>query len=66
MSEKKQIDLQQFVKFEIIRGAEDSAPIEEFDFIVELKELSNRALVYAFTFLNPLSISIGSRPDIFR
>ena len=54
------------MKFEILRGADDSAPIEEFDFEVELIELSARAIKYIFTFANPISISIGSKPDVFR
>ena len=50
----------------MIRGSIDSASIEEFDFIVELIEFTEIQLIYKFEFSNPLSISIGSVPDIFR
>ena len=50
----------------MIQGSTDSAPIEEFDFYVEMISFTEESLIYKFEFINPLSISIGSSPDIFR
>ena len=50
----------------MVRGANDSAPAEEFDFIITLIEFTESELVYQFNFTNPLSISIGTKRDIFR
>ena len=63
---KEQIDLNHFMKFELIQGANDSAPIEEFNYVVELTEFTSRSMILKLEFEYPLSISTGSRPDIFR
>ena len=54
------------MKFELIRGAEDSAPIEEFDFTVAVLSLTELELVLDFEFKFPLSMSIGKSPEIMR
>ena len=52
------------MQFQIVRGANDSAPIDEFEFFVSLKELTSWNLLLKVNFTNPLSISIGKQPDI--
>ena len=59
-------DLANFIKFDLIRGSNDSAPIEEFEFYVSVEKFTPRELFLRFDFTNPLSISIGKNPDILR
>ena len=54
------------MKFDLIRGANDSAQIEQFEFFVSIFELTPQELRIQFEFTNPLSISIGRSPDIMR
>ena len=54
------------MKFELIRGAEDSAPIDEFGFTVAMLSLTEFELVLKFEFSFPLSMSIGKSPEIMR
>ena len=43
--EVAEVDLSSFVKFELIRGANDSASIDDFKFFVFVKEFTPRKLV---------------------
>ena len=54
------------MKFELIRGAENSAPIEEFGFTVTVLSLTELEMTLQFEFNFPLSMSIGKRPEIMR
>ena len=59
-------DLARFMRFDLIRGADDSAPISMFEFSVKVDKLTEYELVLSFDFVHPLSISVGKSPDIMR
>ena len=63
---KEEIDLSHFIKFYLIQGSNDSAPINEFDYETELTGFTARSMILKFTFAYPLSISTGTQPDKFR
>ena len=54
------------MQFELIRGANDSALLEEIEFAIELSEFTARSMRLKFEFIDPLSISTGKTPDKFR
>ena len=54
------------MKFDLIRGSNDSAPIEEFEFFVYVDKLTPFELQLRFEFSRPLSISIGSYSEVMR
>lgn len=62
----QQVDLNHFISFELIRSANETAQIEDFDFVVELTEFNIRSMVLQFEFISPLSISTGTFSDIIR
>ena len=49
--------------FEIQRGSEDSANVEELGFVVSTTGLENNLLKFKLSFDSPLSISQGSSKD---
>ena len=61
-----EVDLSSFVKFELTRGANDSASVDDFEFYVYVLEFTPRKLLLQFEFASPLSISIGSTPDTLK
>ena len=63
---ENQIDLSRFMNFDLIRGANDSALVEDFDYAIQLNEFTARSMTLKFEFSDPLSISTGRTPDIFR
>ena len=54
------------MQFDLIRGANDLALIEDFKFAIELSEFTERSMSLKFEFSDPLSISTGKTPDRFR
>ena len=52
-------DLARFMRFDLIRGSDDSAPISMFEFSVKVDLLTENELVLSFDFVHPLSISVG-------
>ena len=63
---KAEAYLEKFIKFELIRGSNDSAPIEDFEFSVQLYSFTEHELVLQFKFIKPLSISIGQVAEMAR
>ena len=59
-------NLARFMKFDLIRGNRDSPDISRFKFSVQIDKFTEAALVLSFDFVYPLSISMGSSPDIMR
>ena len=52
--------------FRLLRGSQNSAPMEDLNFSMLLIEYSVNRLVLQSVFDQPLSVSIGSLPDILR
>ena len=50
----------------MIRGANDSGLIAEVEYVVEIAEFTARSMILKLDFSDPLSISSGREPDIFR
>ena len=63
---KNEVDLNRFMEFELIRGANDSALFEEIEYVVEISQFTARSMTLKLNFSDPLSISTGREPDIFR
>ena len=63
---KAEAYLEKFIKVELIRGSNDSAPIDDFEFSVKLHSFTEKELVLQFKFANPLSISIGQVAELTR
>ena len=66
LSQKNVADLSAFMKFEIIRGAENSASIDDLGFEAFVLDFEPQQVVLQFLFKNPLMVSIGSKPDSMR
>ena len=62
--DKSSVYLQQFIDFRLKRGSPDSAPMEDLIFDMLLEEFSDYRMVLQAKFENPLSASIGSKPDV--
>ena len=58
--------LSEYMEFTLVRGSPDSAPMEDLMFTIKLIEFNSKRLVLQALFDKPLSVSIGSTPDIFR
>ena len=61
-----EIDLLSFLNFEVIRGSDDAAFADRINFSVAMKEFTEYSVVLQVSFENPLSLSTGKWPDIFR
>ena len=59
-----QFDLMEFLQFEIERGADNSAPVQNMTFSVNSTEVSGSNLHFKAIFDNPLEISKGSAKDV--
>ena len=56
-------DLKSFMTFEVVRGAEDSATLEDLTFKVGSDGIENSLMKFKIKFDNPLKVSIGSNKD---
>ena len=56
--------LWQFIDFQLKRGSPDSAPLEDLIFDIIVDEFSDYRMVLQAKFENPLSASIGRKPDV--
>ena len=55
--------MDQFIKFEIQRGSEDAADIEDLGFQIKAAGLENNLLKFQLEFDHPLQVSIGTIKD---
>ena len=56
-------DLSEYLEFEVVRAAEDSAPIEKLGFTVTSQGIDGDQLRFMVLFANPSLVSIGSIQD---
>ena len=62
-SKSSSFDLSNYLKFEVTRKSEDSAPKDKLSFKVESNGIDGDELKFSVIFDNPDSVSIGSRKD---
>ena len=51
------------MKFEIVRGGDDSAALDDLTFKVDSTASESGTMNFKFTFDNPLMVSIGAQKD---
>ena len=60
------IDLSEFIKFEIIWDNPKLFPTDDFDFYVQTTRFTSKNYIAKFIFVDPLALSRGKSPDIAR
>ena len=60
----KGFNLGRYIKFELLRGAEDSAKAEQLGYEVIIDGIDGGSIYFKLAFKNPELVSIGSKKDV--